>query len=675
MEHIRILIVDPAPERAEEVNSLLRNSGINIRVSCAPSVPDAEQAMQSETPLLLMCNAAAFESVSVSKFLALADRHAVLPAVRFGPGEAARLAEVLQHGSCLAIDSQDDQQLIDTVQLLLKRDRALTQLSNEHSRLDELQSRHNLLLDSSKEATAYLHEGLHVYANPAYLELLQADDLAAIEALSLIDLASTEALDLKQLLREMSRGSFPESAIDVRIQACDGGSFDAQLAFSPARYEGEDCIQMMLRQQDAQARLKDELDRLRRTDVLTRLSNRGHFFQELRQFIASADQHQAHSAVFYLEPDGIEDIQGSLGINGFDRCILALANVIRECIKSGDLAARFNDHGFTILASREQKQELKALGERIVSRFTETAADLNEDTLPISCSVGLAPVGPQTRDAEEAVSQAHHAFQESGGEPGRLRTYRPPVAAVSNDPEDQKWAERVRYALNNNDLYSIQQSIVNLDGDFDGLFENRIYMRAEGQDLPSEVFLPSAERNDLGTAIDRHVIPGLLKAIAGSGDRHIIQLSANSILDFSFPSWFQHQAEELGVEGSQLIVQIAAPAAATNLKPCKRLAEEIRASGCGLCLSDFDEQPRHASLLQHLQVDMIKLRPGLAQAVASNSAQQDIIRGVVFAADSAGTSVIADGVQDAADLAVLWQCGVKLVSGEFLKESSQVVGQ
>jgi EAL domain-containing protein (putative c-di-GMP-specific phosphodiesterase class I) len=72
---------------------------------------------------------------------------------------------------------------------------------------------------------------------------------------------------------------------------------------------------------------------------------------------------------------------------------------------------------------------------------------------------------------------------------------------------------------------------------------------------------------------------------------------------------------------------------------------------------------------------MIKLRPGLAHAVASNSAQQDIIRGVVFVADSAGAGVIADGVQDAADLAVLWQCGVKLVSGEFLKESSQVVGQ
>ena len=72
---------------------------------------------------------------------------------------------------------------------------------------------------------------------------------------------------------------------------------------------------------------------------------------------------------------------------------------------------------------------------------------------------------------------------------------------------------------------------------------------------------------------------------------------------------------------------------------------------------------------------MIKLRPGLAQGLSSNSANQEIIRAVVRAVEPHNITIIADEVQDASDLASLWQCGVKLVTGDFLNEAPQVVSQ
>ena len=50
-------------------------------------------------------------------------------------------------------------------------------------------------------------------------------------------------------------------------------------------------------------------------------------------------------------------------------------------------------------------------------------------------------------------------------------------------------------------------------------------MREEGGDIQAGEFMLAAERNDLGGTIDRHVIPQLMVAIAGTGDRHIISLS------------------------------------------------------------------------------------------------------------------------------------------------------
>ena len=164
-------------------------------------------------------------------------------------------------------------------------------------------------------------------------------------------------------------------------------------------------------------------------------------------------------------------------------------------------------------------------------------------------------------------------------------------------------------------------------------------------------------------------------AIAGTGDKHIIPLSSNSILDFSFPHWFERMMKETEVEGSQLILQISGIVAETNLKPTRRVIDELTDLGCSFVLSEFDNDRRTIQLLDHLPVNMIKLRPGLAKGLSSNTANQEIIRSVVRAVESRNVTIVADEVEDASDLAVLWQCGVKLVTGDFLNEAPQVVGQ
>ena len=65
----------------------------------------------------------------------------------------------------------------------------------------------------------------------------------------------------------------------------------------------------------------------------------------------------------------------------------------------------------------------------------------------------------------------------------------------------------------------------------------------------------------------------------------------------------------------------------------------------------------------------------LTENLMSESKNQEAVRQVVEAADKHGVIVIADEVADTSSLAVLWQCGVKLISGAFLSESPQVIAQ
>jgi diguanylate cyclase (GGDEF)-like protein len=449
----------------------------------------------------------------------------------------------------------------------------------------------------------------------------------------------------------------------------------AELTFSPARFNDEQCIQMLVREQDAYLSLQEELERLRKTDQLTLMMNRQTFVARLNELIKEGGEDGCRYAVMYLETDGIDELQQNTGMERIDSYILDLSNIISACIEDADIPARFSDHGFAILVKRNKKSGLQETGDRILENYSNHIIDLGEHTKTASCSIGMATIGSLTHDAREVIIHAKTAFQQAAEEGNTLCWFKPALTTVSSGEVERDWVERIRYALNNHDFYTVQQSIVDLEGENEGLFENRTFMREEDGDTPANEFMLAAERNDLGSTIDRHIIPQLMVAIAGTGDKHIIALSSNSILDFSFPNWFQRMLKETEVEGSQLILQVSAINAESNLKPTRRVVEELQAMGCSFILSEFDNDRRTIQLLEHLPVNMIKLRPGLAKGLSSNSTNQEIIRAVVRAVESHEIIIVADEVEDASDLAVLWQCGVKLVTGDFLNEAPQVVGQ
>ena len=188
-------------------------------------------------------------------------------------------------------------------------------------------------------------------------------------------------------------------------------------------------------------------------------------------------------------------------------------------------------------------------------------------------------------------------------------------------------------------------------------------------------FMPHAERNDLAGNIDRHMIPGLLKTMVDVTEKQVINLSTISILDYAFPGWFADQMKEACVDGSKTVLQIGVSAAQTNLRPAQRLMKELKPLGCSLSISQFDDERRSLQLLDHIGASYIKLKPELTTDLISNSKNQEAIRKIVDAAQAHDIEVIADEVADTSSLAVLWQCGVKLIAGAFLSDSSQVIAQ
>jgi diguanylate cyclase (GGDEF)-like protein len=675
MRSVNLLVTDRSPEAAEHINSLLRNSGIKIHVIHVQTCAEIKRSLDQDSPVIILYADADENDAPLDEVNELAKAFDVPVAVYTSMDDADRLARLLAKTACFVINAERKNLLTDSVSRLISNveNERSQQMRQQH--LEELEHRYDLLLDSSRDAIAYIHEGLHVYANRAYLEALRVNDESELAGLSLLEMFDAGEADLKTLLKGFAKGQFPGTPLEVTVRRPDGSDFEVCLVFSPARFDGEECTQMMMQRKDAANELAAELERLRLTDPLTRLHNRKSFIEVLEAWITGGHG-EGTAAVLYLEPDGFDDLHADMDVDTTDAFIADLAGVIRQCLTDDDVPARINDRGFAILAQRATLSELEALAERILNACREHVVELTERALTVSCSIGLSSVGRLVVNSSEIISGARKAQAEAAERGDQLVVYRPQLTAVASVGGEQQWIDRLKQALGNNDFYSVQQSIIDLDGDSEQLLlENVTFMRGENGDHPPTEFQAIADRGDLAGSIDRQVIPDLLKSLVESEERQIINISANSILDYAFPGWFAEQVKSNAVDGSRIVLQIAAQSALSNLRPAQRLIGELKPLGCQLSINEFDAERRTCQLLEHLEVSFVKLQQALTTELTADAKLQESIRKIVEAAEPKGIAVIAGEVPDTSSLAVLWQCGVKLIAGSFIRETTQVQAQ
>jgi diguanylate cyclase (GGDEF)-like protein len=674
MQSVNLLVTDRSAESAEHINSLLRNSGIKIHVLHAQTSADVKRALDQDAPVLILYADAEETEAPLEEISKLAAAFSIPVALFAHLDDQERLARLVGQAACFVIDADREDLLTDSVSQLIASSENERTHRAQQQRLEELEHRYNLLLDSSRDAIAYIHEGLHVYGNRAYLETLRVKDESELAGLSLLEMFDAGKSNLKKLLKGFAKGSFPAEALEVKVTRPDGSAFDASLFFSPAQYDGEECTQMMMQPTDAANQLAAELERLRLIDPLTQLPNRKSFVEVLEAWITDS-KGEGTAAVLYIEPDGFEKLHQELNVESSDAFIADLAGVIRACLAESDVPARLSEGGFAVLAQRATLAELEELAEQILIACRGHIVEVGGHSLTMSCSIGLSSVGRLVVNSSEIIAGARKAQAQAAERGDQLVIYRPQLTAVTSAGGEGVRLEHIKQALANHDFYCVQQAIIDLDGDGDQIVENITFMRSDADDHAPADYLPLADRNDLAASIDRQVIPGLLKSMVESDQRHIINLSTNTVLDYAFPGWFAEQVKAACVDGSRIILQIAAATALNNLRPMQRLVKELESLGCVLSISDFNAERRTCQLLEHIGVSYIKMRPELTFELTANAKLQESIAQIVEAAEPHGIAVIADEVQDTSSLAVLWQSGIKLIAGSFVRESTQVVAQ
>lgn len=674
---IRILFIEDSVEDAELLINVLRNGGIAVRPARATDAEGIRAALDDTHPDLVLVNPSVpgIDASAVARQLDASGRDiALIAVVDHLDDSVVDLVAAGARGIALRPRSE---QVLSVVQREFDSLSTRRQVRRLETALRETERRCDALLDSSRDAIAYVHEGMHVRVNQAYLEAFgfaEVDDIIGLPILDLI--AGTHADDFKNVLRGLSRGERQEP-MDLLARRDDGGTFKARAEFAQANFEGEACIQIVFRQQTVDPALVAQLQR----DPVTGLFNRARTLEHIDEAVAAAAAGQVGQAVLLVEPDNWKDMVASAGLGNADQLLATLAAKVRESIDEDDIAGVLGDHTLGIVLGARGDIEHAALAERLRTAVAEQIFDVGSRSLTVSVTIGGTLLAEKNANTDTVLEQANTALRNAQNQGGNRVELHDPSAREKADAErEQYWLDLVREALAEDGLRLYHQQIISLQDAAGEFYEILVRMRGPKGDVLPSYFLPVAERNGLLPAIDRWVLGHAIDALAhrendGLTTTYFVKLTMQSVEDPDLLPWLKRRLETANLRRSTLVVEMPESKVLNRLRPVQEFVSGWRKSGGRFAIEQFGSGLNSFQMLTHLEADYLKIDRSFMTDLPQHPENQKKIAEICKEGHASGKQTVAEWVEDAVSTSLLFACGVDFVQGNFLQEPAKVLAE
>ena len=152
-----------------------------------------------------------------------------------------------------------------------------------------------------------------------------------------------------------------------------------------------------------------------------------------------------------------------------------------------------------------------------------------------------------------------------------------------------------------------------------------------------------------------------------------VRLSKDTVRDGSFLDWLDNHIRASRADPARLAFQIPEAVAATQVNEANALASALRKRGFRFALEAFGAGRDPLGLLNTFPLDFVKIDGAIVQNLASDTDLQNKVRGIAELAGKRKVQTIAERVENANTMAVLWQLGVQFIQGYFVNAPEEVV--
>lgn len=682
---INVLIIDRSRSDIDHVVKTLRNDGYQLELVETDQADQARNAINYQIlDVILLRMGEGLPAVAEVRLMVTESDQDVplIVMVDDQHRQQQKPARLLEAGADNYCDLEDADHLVAVVRKELAHSLMRKRGQSFETRFKETETRVRALLENTQEAVAYIHEGVHVYANPAYLQLFgysHKEELANIQLVHMVPPTYRDAL--KSVLRRSIRSGKAVEPVELVGLRSNGKTFPILMECAPTRMNDEPCTQVIVRDAAPENSTVNQqhLEELLKHDNATGMYS--------RRFLLEAMEIDHEGSVLYILLADYATIRHTMGFEAVDQFLLEVARLLKEMLSPEDIAAPFASGVITIFLPAGSPSDAVGLAGRICPVIAGHSFPINSKMFTTTCCIGIC----RAKDSQDStplqiLSNADRACEmarQKGG--NRVEVYQPPSTdkKTSISPQDEAIIIMIRNALTKGNLHLSYQPIVSFTATEETRYKVYLQIMDEESDKPQPMEKVGAVATRYGAmeALDKWTIIRALSTLVEKRQEGVklpilfVRISRNSIVDKQFFDWLAKAFNDSQIPGQHLVLEIKEDNVEDCFEETRYLRVRLRELNCGLALSHFGGKTHSDRLLKEIHPDYIKLDGTLIERLAKSRDENSrrSVAGLAEQAQELNVRVVAAGVSTAPQMASIWQFGVTLVQGSMVAEAGSAL--
>jgi len=394
-------------------------------------------------------------------------------------------------------------------------------------------------------------------------------------------------------------------------------------------------------------------------DDLTGLANRTLLQDRLAKAVADARRQKHKVALLFLDLDGFKDINDSLGHSAGDLLLQGVAERLKKWGREQDTIARVGSDEFLVMLTHVRDVSDAAVAAERFMNVLDGAFVVQGHSLNVSCSVGVSVFPEHGEDGETLIKNADAAMysaKQSGRNNFRFFTEDLNTRVV----ERLTLENSLRSALAKEELFLMYQPQIDIaTGRITGL---EALLRWQHPDLglvPPDRFIRIAENSGLIVPIGEWVIRTACSQARKWQEAGIppltvaVNVSAVQFRQEGFCEVVRRVLRETGLSPQYLELELTESLLLANAELMLSVVQELKTMGVTLAIDDFGTGYSSFSYLRQFRVNKFKIDRSFIRDVATNADDAAITTAIISMAKSLRLKVIAEGVEDEAQMSFL----------------------
>lgn len=419
------------------------------------------------------------------------------------------------------------------------------------------------------------------------------------------------------------------------------------------------------------AEANQELTYLALHDNLTKLPNRVLLEDRLTQAIQAADGGQGSFALMFMDLDGFKTVNDAFGHHVGDLLLIEVARRLEAAALPKGTLARVGGDEFVMLIKIAEPADAATLAERALA-VVRAPFDVRGHELRVSTSIGIAIYPGDGANQHELLTNADAAMYHSKALGRNVYCFFE-MSMNTNVHEQLQLVHDLSMALERDELIlQYQPKFVAPSGPVVGVEALLRWQHPVRGLIPPDAFIPLAEKTGLIVPIGEWVLDKACRQLKEwhAAGRESWSMAVNlSALQFTHERLIQSVRETLerhGLEPCNLTLEITESTAMRNVDESLRILQQLSNMGVRISIDDFGTGYSSLLYLKRLPANELKIDRGFICDLAQDSEDAAIVSAIVALGKTLDLSIVAEGVETAAQQEFLTRLGCGSLQGFLL---------